>query len=214
MLSPLGWKEATVQSEIDFPIPDWVFETLQKRQFVVKKYMPSGSVGAEIGVFRGVFSQYILEIAQPSKLFMVDGWEMLFGETFGWGKDYTCNGTLPTLVAKQEAIDRTAEFAERREIITSLSLDFFNSTELHFDWIYLDATHTYEAVFSELVAIHKNGLLYPNGHIIGDDFTADLSKEEYGICSAVNQFCRDYGYEVIHASEFSMQWVIRRPQAV
>ena len=64
------------------------------------------SKGAELGVFRGVFSEFILKTVEPKLFYMVDGWELLFGPKFTWGGDYTCNGTLPTHVAKLEAAAR------------------------------------------------------------------------------------------------------------
>ena len=63
---------------------------------------------------------------------MVDAWD-IFGKTYGWGKEYTCNGTLPTKVARKEAEDRTINFKDRREVITSLSHDFLSNTDIKFD---------------------------------------------------------------------------------
>lgn len=39
------------------------------------KHLPMGSVGAELGVFDGVFSQEILQTVRPSRLYLVDLWD-------------------------------------------------------------------------------------------------------------------------------------------
>ena len=78
--------------------------------------MKDGTVGAELGVFRGVFSEFILKNTKIEKLYMVDAWD-IFGETFGWSDDYTCNGTLPTSIARKEAEDKKEE---ERQLVRGL----------------------------------------------------------------------------------------------
>ena len=38
--------------------------------------MKDGTVGAELGVFRGVFSEFILKNTKIEKLYMVDAWDI------------------------------------------------------------------------------------------------------------------------------------------
>ena len=73
-----------MQSEIDYPIPQWVKDTLPKRRWILE-YVKKNGKGAELGVFRGVFSEFLLTTVQPELYYMVDGWELLFGDTFAWG---------------------------------------------------------------------------------------------------------------------------------
>ena len=37
-------------------------------------FLPRRSAGAEIGVWQGVFSRMLLEVAKPTRLFLVDPW--------------------------------------------------------------------------------------------------------------------------------------------
>ena len=48
----------------------------EKRWNVLKPFMKPGDVGAELGVYKGGFIDYLLR-SQPSKLFVVDLWYKL-----------------------------------------------------------------------------------------------------------------------------------------
>ena len=172
--------------------------------------MKVDTVGAELGVFRGVFSEYILKNSKIKKLYMVDAWD-IFGETYGWGDDYTCNGTLPTSVARKEAEDRTINFKDRREVITSLSQNFLNNTDIKFDWLYVDATHDFNNVYHELKIIHERNLINEDGFIILDDFKINENSPHYGVFQAIRKFCKDFPFEIIFANPFgSHQCVLRK----
>ena len=94
--------EALKKSHLDWPMPQGEINRLRQRRWVLE-LLPKGGIGAEIGVFRGHFSDLICSVAQPRKLYLIDPWTNI-GETFGWGKAYTCFGKLPTAVARQDAI--------------------------------------------------------------------------------------------------------------
>ena len=199
-----------LNSEKKYPIPDWVFATLHNRETIVFEYMKDNTIGAELGVFRGVFSEFILKKTKIKKLYMVDGWD-IFGKTFGWGDDYTCNDTLPTAVARKEAEERTEHFKDRREVITSLSQDFLKDTKIKFDWLYVDATHDFENVYNELKIINDRNLLYDDGFIIFDDFKIDADNPHYGVFQAIREFCKNFPFEIIYAMPLgSHQCVIRK----
>ncbi len=199
-----------LSSEEKYPIPAWVFDTLSQRRVVVKNFMKPNTVGVELGVFRGVFSEFILNNTDLNKLFMVDAWD-IFGEVFSWGKDYTCHGTLPTAVARDEAAERTKSFGDRRELITSLSLDFLENTKSKFDWIYIDATHDFENVYAELKMIHERELLLQDGFIIVDDFKIEPANPHYGVFQAVREFSKNFPFEIIYAQPFGEnQCVLRK----
>lgn len=166
------------------------------------------SKGAELGVFRGVFSEFILKTVEPKLFYMVDGWELLFGPKFTWGGDYTCNGTLPTQVAKLEAAERT-QFHRNRHIITSTTVDFLRNLREKMDFFYVDATHKYQDVLHELNLIHTLGLLEDGGVIIGDDWVIDPGHHHHGVCRAVNEFIKNNPYQLVYCDERSRQWVLR-----
>ena len=192
-----------------YPIPDWAYDSLEKRKYVLNQFIKPNAKGAELGVFRGLFSEFILITVNPKLFYMVDGWELLFGEKFSWGGDYTCNGTLPTAVAKSEAIERTS-FHNNRHVITSTTEDFLLNLTEKMDFFYFYATHQYESVLNELNLIHNLDLLADDGVIIGDDWIIDPKHQHHGICRAVNDFVREQPYQLIHAHQPTRQFVLRK----
>ena len=103
------------ETEARYPIPAWD-HTRRKERLWVLRLVPPGGIGLEVGVFRGCFSESICEIAKPRKLYLVDPWT-LSGETFGWGKEYTCFGTLETAVARRETELRAALYPEIEAVL-------------------------------------------------------------------------------------------------
>lgn len=97
-------------SEARFPMPDGEIKRLGKRLWILR-LLTRHANGAEIGLFRGHVSAQIGEIARPRHLYMIDPWSLV-GATFGWGDAYTCFGTLPTALARDEARARVAAFPE------------------------------------------------------------------------------------------------------
>ena len=63
----LRWDLSLIRSEMttDHRISD--------RRFLADM-LPKGGIGAEIGVFTGLFSTVLLEIARPKKIYFVDPW--------------------------------------------------------------------------------------------------------------------------------------------
>lgn len=57
--------------EKQFPMPPGEMKRLEGRRWILHM-VPKGGVGAEIGVFRGHFSDQICRIVQPSKLYLID----------------------------------------------------------------------------------------------------------------------------------------------
>src|ERR1700722_8165156 len=73
--------------------------------------LPSRAVAAEIGVFRGEFTESILKINRPRELHLIDGWWELHGEHFPmWGGEYTEFGQLSTRQAHDEVMQVVKRF--------------------------------------------------------------------------------------------------------
>ena len=82
-----------------------------RRRDLLERLVPNG-VGAELGVFRGEFSRELLEVARPRRLYLVDGWWELHGESFPreWG-EYSGWGSASTRDAYMAARRVVAEYA-------------------------------------------------------------------------------------------------------
>ncbi len=173
--------------------------------------LPKESVGAEIGVFTGMFSEGILQIVRPKKLYLVDMWKGM-GEFFGdWGA-YTDYGRLKTADAKAAACIRVQGYQGGSvEIVEGDSRKWFNSLNDHsLDWIYLDTSHEYNMTLGELRAAASK--IRPGGVIIGDDWQRDPHHKDGGIRLAINDFVRTSDFDICLAGEAN-QWLLQRRPA-
>ena len=66
--------------------------------------------------------------------------------------------------------------------------------DCHFDWVYLDADHSYEAISKDLQALKEK--VVAGGMIICNDYTAwsPLEARFYGVPKAVHEFCLSQGW--------------------
>jgi hypothetical protein len=151
------------------PIGTWYRDTT--RRFVLST-MPKGAICAEIGVWRGDFSAQILEQTRPSQLHLVDQWQVAHDDEHkeNWyGSDRISKVDLDDILHSVE--DRFSDEIEagRMLIHRAPSTDTAGKfPDGHFDWIYVDADHTYEGVQADLKAWVPK--VIPGGLIAGDDY--------------------------------------------
>jgi hypothetical protein len=202
----MGHDELLQQAEADFPMPEREMARTLRRRWILH-YASKGGVGAEIGVFRGHFSEVICDTLAPSKLYLIDPWTKV-GTTFGWGKAYTSFGTLPTALALAETRARVARFSNTQAILIE---DYFPecsdriSTPL--DFAYLDASHQYPRTMAELTALVA--CMAKDGVILGDDWQPDPSHPHHGVFRAVQDFTRHAAWQIVAAGPDG-QWALRR----
>ena len=197
-------KLAAMQAE--FPFPDEELQRIRRRGWITN-WAKKGGIGAEIGVFRGHFSDILLEKLRPSKLYLVDHWT-LEGSYFDWGDSYTSNNTLPTAFAREEVELRVSKHPDTDVVL--IEGDFPECAPAivePLDWLYLDANHRYQHVLRHLYAASK--LSKPDGVIMGDDWTPDKKHPHHGVFQAVNQFIKREKFELVVAGPAG-QWCIRR----
>jgi len=152
------------------------------------KMMPKESVCAEIGVWKGDFSQRILEITSPSELHLIDPW--LF---------------QPSFPSRWYGGVKAANQSDMDEIFESVRERFANSPEVRFhrkpseeahsefpndffDWVYVDGSHDYDSVKSDLELYFPK--VKPNGFLTGDDYF--LPSQETGGSAPVKQAVQDF----------------------
>ncbi|MGO9802329.1 MAG: class I SAM-dependent methyltransferase [Steroidobacteraceae bacterium] len=196
-------------SQYHYPFPRAELTRTEARRWILEHASPGG-VGAEVGVFRGHFSEAILEQLVPSKFYLIDPWENL-GEFFGWKDAYTNLGTLPTRVARRDAELRAAKFPNTETVfIQGTFPECKASIREPLDWIYIDASHQYESTLREITESAE--ILKPGGVILGDDFYPDRGSLHHGVFRAVNAFVKSGLFEFI-ASGPGGQWCLRRTVA-
>jgi len=168
-----------------------------------------GTVGAELGVFTGLFAEAILETVRPAVLHLVDPWWLAYGELYpDWGT-YTAGGTLPTRVAHDAAVVRTE--AARGDcdvhVHVSTSAGWLRSLpNASLDWAYVDSTHYYRETLEELILLRDK--LRPDGIVLGDDWRPEPSDPHHGVFRAVHDLVRSGMWDVIRADE-QLQWALR-----
>lgn len=150
--------------------------------------LPKGARVAELGTYRGDFARHILERASPSELHLIDIDYSHFDET----------GLTGTTV--------------RRHIgLTVATLESFAPD--YFDWIYVDANHSFDAVLADARAGAIR--VRPGGYLVFNDFAhIDPFLGRYGVHRAVCEFAVDTGWPVAFLAMQSAglyDIVLRRP---
>ncbi|NBC02236.1 MAG: hypothetical protein GVY20_00880 [Bacteroidetes bacterium] len=141
--------------------------------------IPKGGVCAEVGILKGDYSRYILDIVKPQKLHLID-----------------IDSKSIKIARKrfEDEIEQNLVEVHREDSSTFLS----SVPDATFDWIYIDGDHSYEGVKRDLEAAHSK--IKPDGLISLNDYiffgSSDLTK--YGIIEATNEFCIEYDYELVH----------------
>jgi predicted O-methyltransferase YrrM len=87
-------------------------------------------------------------------------------------------------------------------------------SDSHFDWIYIDADHSYEGVRRDLgvakMKVKRDGLLVLNDHI----FWSHREFMAYGVVQAVNELCLsddwEFAYLALHPEMYG-DVVLRKP---
>jgi hypothetical protein len=194
------------ENQAKFPFPRWSLAGTSPRQWILAG-IPGGGVGAEVGVFRGHFSEVILSTLTPRKFFMIDPWTKL-GEFFPWTDEYTVFGKLPTALARREAQLRAAKFPGTQTVMIEEKFPTcIAQIDEPLDWIYIDSSHKYSDTLQELKAAAS--ILKADGVIIGDDFYADRTAYHHGVFRAVNEFVKTAPYDFV-AGGPNAQWMLRR----
>ena len=163
---------------------------------------------AEVGVNRGLFAQKNLRI-WTGEYWAIDAWSL------GSNSIDQSNYRHPKTkienvdhVMYNQAAERIAPFGTRAHMMRAFSVDAAASfPDSHFDWLYIDALHTYEAVLSDLRAWWPK--LRVNGLFSGDDFANQVDDAEY---APVQRFLRKYGWNAADVTAHTRWGTVRAVQ--
>ncbi|MEX3020577.1 class I SAM-dependent methyltransferase [Kluyvera sp. STS39-E] len=146
--------------------------------------LPKDAIVAEIGVDKGDFSEQILNVCTPSKLYLVDAWH----------SERYHDGLFNQVVDRfHQEID-----CDKLEIKRGLSIDMAGEfADRSLDWIYIDTDHSYETTIRELCLYAPK--LKAGGIITGHDYNMGnfIKWYRYGVIEAVHQFCATFDWELI-----------------
>lgn len=158
----------------------------QDRRFLMNLY-PQQSVGAEIGVWEGVFSSELMHINAPSKLYLIDPFLYLKEyDKSAYGNEKMNQGIMDD---KYKAIKKKFNKEIKHGIVSLMrktSQDALNDIKAQsLDWVYIDGNHSYECTLNDLKGYYHK--VKKNGLITGDDY-GTIGWWSKGVTKAVNYF--------------------------
>lgn len=159
------------------------------RSFLLEM-LPKQSIGAEIGVHTGNFSQKIISSIAPKELHLIDPWKYETSDTYaeawygGRAKEgqRTMDGRYSKVCNRFSQEMQAGQVKVHRGYSTDILEQF---PDEYFDWIYIDGNHLYEYVKKDLELSFKKTKL--RGLIIGDDYGSG-GWWKGGVKQAVDEF--------------------------
>jgi hypothetical protein len=152
--------------------PAWILGTGLRTKFrrslrrALLSRLPKHSIGAEIGVWRGDFTQEILSVVEPRQLHIIDPWISQPQNEDRWyhHRDQSVmDSTYQHIVTRFRDDDRVVI---HRKLSEDAVQDFADGL---LDWVYIDGNHLYEFVKRDLELYLRK--LKLGGLLTGDDYT-------------------------------------------
>ena len=180
------------------------------RAFLLKM-LPTGSVGAEIGVHKGEFSEQILRSVKPRELHLIDPWKYESSEEYNdalyggkaQGGQAEMDKRYEQVLARFRRHLRSGRVFVHRGSSNGVCDNFSDDS---FDWVYIDGNHLYEFVKSDLeLYYHK---VRSGGYIAGDDYEIG-GWWKSGVKLAVDEFLKNRAVEVVDIQDG--QFILRKP---
>jgi len=146
--------------------------------------LPPNSVCAEIGVWQGEYSEQIIKNSNPKELYLIDKWDVQELKTEAYAEYYK-NFTKPEefINVYNSVIDKFSTYEEVKLIRNDSVLASYDFDDHFFDWVYIDADHSYQGVTNDLNAYYSK--VKTGGYICGHDWN---NPEDEGVNYAVLDF--------------------------
>jgi|SRR5665213_236496 len=182
--------------------------------------VPSNAVWAELGVYKGDFSQLVIETCAPSRYYLIDNWKFEIADHNPKG-DPTANfsnfrgqvhwqhyGDDPNAHQEENFQYVTERFrtSTQVEVIRAKTVEgLVQLPDRHLDIIYIDANHQYENVLRDMM--HAREKVKQGGIMMMDDFYEGPggAEQNEGVMAAVNTFVKrfDYVYLTMSCGSFA-----------
>jgi len=162
--------------------------------------MPKNGVVAELGVDEGLFSEKILSVTKPKKLYLIDCWD---SKRFNQKKEKSVETKFKSQLILGNVIMQKGFSYEELE----------KYDDNYFDWVYIDTSHSYKDTVRELEV--SRAKVKECGLIAGHDYSqGNIDKPyKYGVVAAVNEFCIKYNWEMVyltHEPDRYLSFALRR----
>lgn len=163
---------------------------VKQRGTEILKRLPKRAVlGAEVGVWDGRLSQFLLSSRNDLSLFMVDRWrDVPDGHRYKRSNSQMAN-TSPEGFAEVQArawkvVNR---YPSRAKPLKGESVEMANHVaDGALDFVFIDADHSYEGVKEDIAAWFPK--LKPGGLMGGHDWDHPDHQDEWGVRKAVEEF--------------------------
>jgi len=162
------------------------------------KKIPKGSVGIEIGVWKGFTSEKFVE--KTKHLHLVDSWSVIpYEKSDEHGNYENYISRYSKMVGSTDPVDFQKFYDDIYESVCNkfkdkavtihrmTSTEFFRTFDHEVDWVYVDGDHSYSGCLDDLENAKK--IIKKGGAIFGDDFN---KVEKPGVKKAVNEFVQKY----------------------
>jgi hypothetical protein len=149
------------------------------------KHLNLPMIAAEIGVAEGLNANDLIN-AGIEKLYAVDAWEQIPGQKGDGSFDSNWHNNN-----YNDAVQRLLPHGDKVIFLRGRSREMAQKIEDNtLGLLYLDGDHSYSGVTNDLVAYHSK--VVKGGVIAGHDFL----QKHYGVKEAVEDFCKEHGYEI------------------
>lgn len=136
------------------------------------------SLGAEVGVERGLFSKRICRLNPQLKLYGIDCWKVIDGY-----RNHVPQEKLDAFY--KETQERMGSF--NYQIIRDWSLSAVNKfADESLDFVFIDAAHDYQNVKADIIAWARK--VKPGGIVAGHDYIDQMHGVEYGVIKAISEY--------------------------
>lgn len=187
-----AWKDARWNS----------YDRQRERYEAIRPHLGTNSVGAEIGVYKGGFGEFLLPHCR--KLYLVDPWYRLGG----YWQSGIPNDSRAATVVEILTVYKTDIDAGKVEVIVDFASSFLaGMRDRWFDFLYLDGSHDYAQTKKDLAQALPR--MKSGGVLLGDDFDPDPASNQHGVFRAVNEFVAERGLTLV--LNRSRQWGVRVP---
>jgi hypothetical protein len=155
-------------------------------------HLPKEGVCAEIGVWTGEYSQYIIMRNSPKKLYLIDMWDVPSMATDNDRQYYKNYNKTEQFLSEYQGVKNRFSSFNNVELVRS---DSAKAAEMfeddYFDWVYIDADHSYECVLKDLRAYYPK--VKKDGYICGHDW----DMPDPVLNAAVLDFVEETGIEFV-----------------
>jgi hypothetical protein len=174
--------------------------------------MPKDSVCAEVGVWKGNFSEQILRSVQPRRLHLIDPWvcasdavykEAMYAPEQGGNQKYMDEMHLSILSKFSAEIGSGCVVVHRQP--SEDAVKQFPSS--YFDWVYIDGNHLYEFVKRDLQEFGAR--VKVGGFLAGDDYRSDKWWKDDVIRAVDEMRAQRQLWETVLVDDKG-QWVLRK----